>query len=745
MFSGIPAEINAKIRNADGTTGRQNAGSLVCFSLANEDFTVLQQIATQGAQFSFVGDRLKVDAELDASDIQIGAVEIKNGTSDDRVVVKTDGVDFALVVTQNSQPLPTGAATQATLLAARTDIGTILATVSTAANQATEIASLAAIQVSAASIDGKLNSLGQKNMLGSVPVVLPSDQVVAISAASLPLPAGASTEATQLSVLADLDKLTFLAGRLIVDNSQVTQPVSAVALPLPAGASTSANQVTANASLTSIDGKLPAALGQHTMAASLGVVIAVDQSAIPVTIASIPLPTGAATAANQVTGNANLSSIDTKITGVALDATLQSILTDTNKFTFSATRMLTDGSGVTQPVSAASLPLPAGASTAANQATANGSLSSIDGKLTTTANGLKVDGSAVTQPVSAAALPLPTGAATSAKQPALGVAGTPSTDVITVQGAPTGTPIPVSNASLPLPAGASTSALQTSGNASLTSIDGKLGTLGQKTMAGSAPVTIASDQAGVQVRGTAAVGVAPTNPPVSVSGLDGGGLKRHLLTDTTGKLQVSNYDGSGNALTSVAADGKRAMDVAIHPGNIATYMSSTNGSVNTGTGAATVTSHAYLFHGSDVTNRYEIMKIIASYAITAGNAGNFQFRLARITAENGTPGGTSQTVNSTDPADAASSAILRTGATGAPTRQTGDLSTMIVSAATLAGGIGGTDSGATGSVVLFDAEETGKGLICRASTAEGWEVRTIVGTALTATIPVSITFVWREV
>lgn len=40
----------------------------------------------------------------------------------------------------------------------------------------------------------------------------------------------------------------------------------------------------------------------------------------------------------------------------------------------------------------------------------------------------------VTVPVSAAALPLPSGASTAAKQPALGTAGTASTDVITVQG-----------------------------------------------------------------------------------------------------------------------------------------------------------------------------------------------------------------------------------------------------------------------------------------------------------------------
>lgn len=57
-------------------------------------------------------------------------------------------------------------------------------------------------------------------------------------------------------------------------------------------------------------------------------------------------------------------------------------------------------------------------------------------------NALKVDPSAVTSPVSAASLPLPTGAATAAKQPALGTAGSPSTDVLTVQGASGATALP---------------------------------------------------------------------------------------------------------------------------------------------------------------------------------------------------------------------------------------------------------------------------------------------------------------
>jgi hypothetical protein len=64
---------------------------------------------------------------------------------------------------------------------------------------------------------------------------------------------------------------------------------------------------------------------------------------------TIPLPSNAATAARQDTGNASLASIDTKTPALA------------------SGRVPVDGSGVTQPISAASLPLPAGAATSANQ------------------------------------------------------------------------------------------------------------------------------------------------------------------------------------------------------------------------------------------------------------------------------------------------------------------------------------------------------------------------------------------
>src|SRR5438128_11478045 len=47
---------------------------------------------------------------VNATDLQIGAVEIKDDVAATRANVKTDGTNNALVVVQNLQPLPTGAA-----------------------------------------------------------------------------------------------------------------------------------------------------------------------------------------------------------------------------------------------------------------------------------------------------------------------------------------------------------------------------------------------------------------------------------------------------------------------------------------------------------------------------------------------------------------------------------------------------------------------------------------------------------
>lgn len=84
------------------------------------------------------------------------------------------------------------------------------------------------------------------------------------------------------------------ANAVKVDGSAVTQPVSASSLPLPTNAATEATLAAASA-------KLPAALGQTTMAASLSVTIASNQGAVPVSgtvTADTELPAAAALADN---------------------------------------------------------------------------------------------------------------------------------------------------------------------------------------------------------------------------------------------------------------------------------------------------------------------------------------------------------------------------------------------------------------------------------------------------------------
>jgi len=102
-----------------------------------------------------------------------------------------------------------------------------------------------------------------------------------------PLVQGAVTTSAPTYTTGQTDPLSLtVAGALRVDGSAITQPISVASLPLPTGAATAANQASEIASLASIDLGIPAALGQTTMAASMPVTIASNQSAIPVTLTS---------------------------------------------------------------------------------------------------------------------------------------------------------------------------------------------------------------------------------------------------------------------------------------------------------------------------------------------------------------------------------------------------------------------------------------------------------------------------
>lgn len=246
------------------------------------------------------------------------------------------------------------------------------------------------------------------------------------------------------------------------------------------GDASAANQVIGNASLASIDSKLTAPLAV-TLSGDFA-----TETTLDAVLTELSQKTEPTDAQNIRALDFNIDTVDVSGSTVTLDASsllaLENITVtatdlDLRNLTFAQDKVDVSGSSVTAtianasiavtgpltdaelratavPISAASLPLPLGAATAADQATANISLSSIDSKLTSP---LAVTGAffPATQPVSAATLPLPTGAATSANQ------------VIS--------------------------------SASLASIDAKLNTLGQKTMANSVPVVFASDQSAVTI------------------------------------------------------------------------------------------------------------------------------------------------------------------------------------------------------------------------------------------------------
>ena len=363
-------------------------------------------------------------------------------------------------VSATSLPLPTGAAT--------------------AAAQATAASSLS-------SIDGKTPTVGQKTSSGSVPVTIASDQSplaitgsitatnpsVGTSGAAVP---ASSTQAAGKDGSGNLRPLSVSsAGVLSVDGSAVTQPVSG-AVSVSNFPSSQAVTGTFWQSTQPVSG----AVSVSNFPSSQAVTGTFFQATQPVSASALPLPSGAATAANQSTANTSLSSIDSKLTSpLTVSGTVAAKLSDSSGNGITSTSgalnvaitsgggtdpsagtpgaalpasatyigvddgsgnliglkavsgaLKVDGSAVTQPISAASLPLPTGAASSANQATANTSLAAIQASVAGT---LVVDGSGVTQPVSAAALPLPSGASTSANQ------STANTSLAAIQSSVAGT------------------------------------------------------------------------------------------------------------------------------------------------------------------------------------------------------------------------------------------------------------------------------------------------------------------
>lgn len=202
-----------------------------------------------------------------------------------------------------------------------------------------------------------------------------------------------------------------------------TFAVSAASLPLPSGASTAANQATGNTSLASIDGKTPA-LGQALAAASVPVVLTAAQLSALTPPAAI---TGFATESTLAALNAKATAIDTGNVTVVNEAAAGVYVRPGTSAVFA----VSDGSGsLTVDDGGGSLTVDGTVAVSGSVAVTGTfwqATQPVSGTVT-------ADAGTGTFAVSAASLPLPSGAATAAKQPALGTAGTASADVLTVQG-----------------------------------------------------------------------------------------------------------------------------------------------------------------------------------------------------------------------------------------------------------------------------------------------------------------------
>ena len=268
------------------------------------------------------------DMVLNAANLNLEVQLDHNSANPDSVQIG-DGTEIALVSAAGElQTKDDGAATLLTAIDA--DTSNIATDTSTIAGDTT-------------SIDIKTPALGQAAMVASVPVAIASDQ----------------------SVLSIDDN----GGSITIDNSNLdvalsTRATEATLLTIDADTSLIAVDTAVIAGDTSsLDAKLPAQ-GAALTAASTPVNIASDQT-VPVSAASLPLPTGAATEATLSTIDADTSALAGTVAGSELQVDVVTIpAVDLNYLDTIATTY-TDASSTNIPGNATA-PLELIASTAAD-------------------------------------------------------------------------------------------------------------------------------------------------------------------------------------------------------------------------------------------------------------------------------------------------------------------------------------------------------------------------------------------
>lgn len=213
---------------------------------------------------------------------------------------------------------------------------------------------------------------------------------------------------------------------------------------------------------------------------------------------------------------------------------------------------------------------------------------------------VKVDGSGVTQPVSAVSLPLPTGASTAAKQPALGTAGTASADVITVQGITSMTALKVDGSGSTQPVSGTVTANQGGAPWTVTGT-GTAGTAaaGVVTVQGIASMTA------LKVDGSAVT--QPVSGTVSAAQSGTWTMQPGNTANTTPWLQTISQGGNSAAVT-----GANALKV---DGSAVTQPVSGTITVNAGAGRSYADSARNVYSSTNVTTGAWVQIIASTAAV----------------------------------------------------------------------------------------------------------------------------------
>ena len=483
-------------------TNTELRATAVPVSLAST--TVTNTVATTLASTTITGSVAVTgpltDTQLRATPVAVSGSVTTGGLTDTQL--RASAVPVSLTSTTiSSSALPTGASTSALQTSGNSTL---------------------------TSIDAKTPALGQALSAASTPVVLTAAQISTLT----PLTSVTVTQAigTNLHTVIDSGSVNAaVTGTVSVSNFPASQAVSGTVTVANPGLTDTQLRATA----------LPVSLASTTVTGSVAVTGPLTDTqlralAVPVSLASTTVTNFPATQAVSIASSVAVTGpltntelrltpvpisgtvstglaqpiTDTQLRATALPVSLASTtitgsvattLASTTITNFPATQAVTGTFfQATQPVSAIALPLPTGASTETTLSALN---TKIPSGLVVTTGRLQVElpagGTGLTNTeIRATALPVSLASTT--------ITGTVAT----------------SSASLPLPTGAATSANQTAANASLSSIDTKL----------TSPLVVS---------GAAAVGIAPTFNPVSISGTDAGNLKRHLRTDAVGRLEIN--------------------------------------------------------------------------------------------------------------------------------------------------------------------------------------------------------------